>query len=369
MMILASSGYLVLAAVLGFSGAVKLRHPRAFATAIEGYRILPRSLARPAALAIALAEAGCAVLLAAPWARLAGLAVAGGLVGAFLAAMSLALARGQRIGCGCFGGSADLDTVGLPSVLRAVLLEIIVVTSVLARPARRSRGRCPGARGGADAPPRVPAGRDRAVASGLAGHRRGPGGRTRMTALWTVIVLLSVIVAVDSLAVIALARQVGLLHLRAGQRPAPLPRSRPGPQPGSSLRLDVPPGLIGSQHELILYGFVRPECGACASALPAFTEVAAGLPGNERALLVSDRDEARTRAFLAANGVSLPVLTGPHLLQANGIPATPYAVVADRVGRVIAASTASSAEQLAAVLGEARHSGQITRASAPEAAH
>ena len=125
-----------------------------------------------------------------------------------------------------------------------------------------------------------------------------------MTALWTVIVLLSVIVAVDSLAVIALARQVGLLHLRAGQRPAPLPRSRPGPHPGSSLRLDVPPGLIGSQHELILYGFVRPECGACASALAAFTEVAAGLPGNERALLVSDRDEARTRAFLAANGVS-----------------------------------------------------------------
>jgi hypothetical protein len=190
-----------------------------------------------------------------------------------------------------------------------------------------------------------------------------------MTALWTVIVLLSVIVAVDSLAVIALARQVGLLHLRSGQHPAPLSRSRPGPQPGSSLRLDVPPGLIGSQHELILYGFIRPECGACASALAAFTEVAAGLPVNERALLVSDRDEARTRAFLASNGVSLPVLTGPHLLQANGIPATPYAVVADRVGRVIAASTASSAEQLAAVLGEARHGGQITRASAPEAAH
>ena len=135
MRILASSGYLVLAVVLGFSGAVKLRHPLAFAAAIDGYRILPRALARPAALAIALAEVGCAALLAAGWTRLAGLAVAGGLVGAFLAAMTLALARGQRIGCGCFGGSADLDTVGLPSVLRAVLLEIIVVTSVLARPA------------------------------------------------------------------------------------------------------------------------------------------------------------------------------------------------------------------------------------------
>jgi hypothetical protein len=179
-----------------------------------------------------------------------------------------------------------------------------------------------------------------------------------MTALWTVIVLLSVIVAADSVVIIALARQVGLLHLRTGQHGAARPQPRPGPQPGSSLRLDVPSGLIGSQHELILYGFVRPECGACAAALPAFTEVAAGLPGNERALLVSDRDEARTRAFLAANGVSLPLLTGPQLLWANGIPATPYAVVADRVGRVIAASTASSAEQLVAVLGRARQAGR-----------
>jgi Methylamine utilisation protein MauE len=132
--ILASSGYLVLAAVLGFSGAVKLRRPLAFAAAIGSYRILPRAVARPAAVAIALAEVGCAVLLAAPWTRLAGVAVAGGLIGAFLGAMLLALARGQRIGCGCFGGTGDLDIVGLAPVLRAVLLEAIVVASALARP-------------------------------------------------------------------------------------------------------------------------------------------------------------------------------------------------------------------------------------------
>jgi hypothetical protein len=93
----------------------------------------------------------------------------------------------------------------------------------------------------------------------------------------------------------------------------------------------------------------RGPAAACGSTSrpAAFTEVAARLPAHERALLVSDSDEARTRAFLAANGVSLPLLTGPRLLQANGIPATPYAVVADRVGRVIAAGTASSIEQLA----------------------
>jgi hypothetical protein len=133
--ILGSSGYLVLATVLGFSGAVKLRHPVVFAAAIRSYRILPRPLAMPAAVAIAAAEAGCSVLLAAPWNRPAGLAIAGGLVAAFLAAMLLALARGDRISCGCFGGTGDLDTVGLPPVLRAVLLETIAVTSALARPA------------------------------------------------------------------------------------------------------------------------------------------------------------------------------------------------------------------------------------------
>jgi hypothetical protein len=133
--IIASSGYLVLAAVLGFSGAVKLRHPLAFAAAIGSYRILPRLAVRPAAAVIALAEVGCAALLAGPWTRLAGVAVAGGLVTAFLAAMLLALARGQRIGCGCFGGTGELDLVGLPSVLRAVLLEVIVVASALVRPA------------------------------------------------------------------------------------------------------------------------------------------------------------------------------------------------------------------------------------------
>jgi hypothetical protein len=56
-MVLASSGYLVLAAVLGSSGAVKLWRPLAFAAAIGSYRVLPRAVARPAAMSLALAEA------------------------------------------------------------------------------------------------------------------------------------------------------------------------------------------------------------------------------------------------------------------------------------------------------------------------
>lgn len=132
-MLLSSSGYLVLAAVLAVSGAVKLRHPRVFAGQVENYRILPGVLVWPAAVALALAETGAALLLVAPWTRTAGLILAGALIGGFLVAMSAALARGQHIPCACFGGTGELAMVGLPSLLRTALLGVIVVVSLAAR--------------------------------------------------------------------------------------------------------------------------------------------------------------------------------------------------------------------------------------------
>jgi len=185
-----------------------------------------------------------------------------------------------------------------------------------------------------------------------------------VTALWTVTVLVAILTAVDSIAVIALIRQVGLLHLRIGPQHEPQPSWGPRPpgvpQPGSLLRLDPARDVLGDgpAPDIVLLGFVRPTCGGCTSALPAFTSVASGLSGSERALLVSDADEAGTRAYLAAHGVRLPLVTGAHLLTANGIPAIPYAVVADGAGTVLAAEAATSSEQLEAVLSRARHARQ-----------
>src|SRR5258708_27076359 len=99
----ASSGYLVLAAVLGFSGVVKLRHPRALAGKIENYHIVPRAMAGWTGAVLAVTETGCAVLLLLPPARLAGLVIAGGLITAFLAAVSPALARWKHLPCPVFG--------------------------------------------------------------------------------------------------------------------------------------------------------------------------------------------------------------------------------------------------------------------------
>jgi uncharacterized membrane protein YphA (DoxX/SURF4 family) len=133
-MLVASSGYLVLAAVLGVSGVIKLRHPRVTARQIEDYQIVPRAVAPAVAAALAVAEAACALLLLVPPTRRPGLVVAGCLMVVFLVAISITLARGRRVPCACFGGEGELDTVGPPSVLRAALLGVIAVVSLLGRP-------------------------------------------------------------------------------------------------------------------------------------------------------------------------------------------------------------------------------------------
>jgi hypothetical protein len=184
-----------------------------------------------------------------------------------------------------------------------------------------------------------------------------------VTALWTVTALVAILAVVESVVVIALIRQVGLLHLRTGSHPEPQPphgqQPARGPQPGSRLQLNPARDVLGTDPapDLLLLGFVRPTCGHCTKALPAFISAASGLSGNQRALLVSDGDYAGTRAYLAAHDVALPLVTGPHLLSANGIPAIPYAVVTDSAGIVLAAGTATDAEQLESVLGRAQRDG------------
>jgi uncharacterized membrane protein YphA (DoxX/SURF4 family) len=131
-MIFASSGYLVLIAVLAFSGIGKLRHLSVFGGQVADYQLIPDKLTRPAAIAVAVAETGGAVLLALPWTRRAGAVLAIALFALFLIAMSLAWRRGRQVACGCFGGTGDLDTVGPPTIVRTALLGAIAVGTVLA---------------------------------------------------------------------------------------------------------------------------------------------------------------------------------------------------------------------------------------------
>ncbi len=93
------------------AGALKLREPADFATAISNYRLLP-TLAPYLALSLPPTEilAGAVLLVApTPWRRAAALAIAVMML-IFVIASSWAFARGIDVACGCFGSRSGSVT-------------------------------------------------------------------------------------------------------------------------------------------------------------------------------------------------------------------------------------------------------------------
>ena len=96
---------LVLAAIFGAAAVTKLRALDAFGGVVENYRLLPRGLVRPVALALPPVELAAALGLLVPATRPLAAAAAVLLLLVFAAAMAINLARGRRdIDCGCFVG-------------------------------------------------------------------------------------------------------------------------------------------------------------------------------------------------------------------------------------------------------------------------
>ena len=124
----ATAARLVLAAVLGLAGALKIGDPAASVAAVRAYQLLPESVERLVGYGLPFLEIGLAVLL------LLGLATRLAAIGAFLlmaafvAGIASAWARGLAIDCGCFGGGgtvAPADTDYLVTILRDLGLALL----------------------------------------------------------------------------------------------------------------------------------------------------------------------------------------------------------------------------------------------------
>lgn len=122
----------VVALVLLLAGAAKVRRTDEFARAVDGYKILPRTLVRPVAATLPWLELGCGLTLAVGVATRIVATVTVVLLAVFTAAMGIALLRGMRIDCGCFGATTSGRASGW-TVARNVLL-IFVALAVVARP-------------------------------------------------------------------------------------------------------------------------------------------------------------------------------------------------------------------------------------------
>ncbi|HEY0636925.1 MAG TPA: thioredoxin family protein [Pseudonocardiaceae bacterium] len=155
-----------------------------------------------------------------------------------------------------------------------------------------------------------------------------------------VVVVLSVLTLLNSVAVIGLVRQVGVLHLRV--RPMPAHGVQYGPAIGSRLAVPPPAG-----NSLVLFCFVSSRCGTCAAMLPSLRAVASTLIAGEALTLVLDEGDE----FPAGD---LPAITVANALRGSRVPGTPFLVVTDGGGVVLTAGGIGSLEQVEFLLDQGR---------------
>ncbi|HJS91851.1 MAG TPA: methylamine dehydrogenase accessory protein MauD [Steroidobacteraceae bacterium] len=163
--------------------------------------------------------------------------------------------------------------------------------------------------------------------------------------LWVVVIGLAV-------TVLALARQVGVLHERIAPVGA-LALGR-GPQTGESAPQLTAHTLAGGTVEiggpqpagaLRLLFFVSPTCPICKSLLPtvkAFTQ-------SERLemLLIGDGDVDQQRQMAERHGIELErCANAPEVGRAFQVAKLPYAVLIDTTGVIVAQGLVNSREHL-----------------------
>jgi methylamine dehydrogenase accessory protein MauD len=182
-------------------------------------------------------------------------------------------------------------------------------------------------------------------------------------------VVLWLVVAVLCATVVALARQVGTLHLRLGPRGA-LELDEEGPPLGEPIDpveladLDGDPVTIASPGEAQLLLFVSPGCSVCEQVLPALAAVADD--GGMAPYVISDADAEHTARALGGRRLRAPLVAAGGLARSLDVPGTPYALVLDSDGVVRAKGTPNNLEQVEGLADTARR--RLSAASARKAA-
>ncbi|MBT2187283.1 methylamine utilization protein MauD [Sphingobium nicotianae] len=162
---------------------------------------------------------------------------------------------------------------------------------------------------------------------------------------WVVILILGT-------ALLALARQVGVLHMRVA--PAGALTTAGGPEVGeradaiAAATLDGRTTFVGGEAhgtKLRLLMFVSAACPLCKALIP----MAKSFAHDERIALsfVGDDDPAVQREMIAKQGLErYTFINGPEVGQAYGVGKLPYAVLLDEHGAVLSKGLVNSREHL-----------------------
>jgi len=279
-------GRIVLAAVLVAASVAKLASPRSSSAALGTFGIRSSGGRWAAWAALIATELTLAAGVAAGLDLAAYLAA--GLMAAFGAAMLAAMQRGRSgAPCACFGARS---TVGWPAVARNLVLSFAFLALPLL-----------------------------------------PGGEVT-TDEWLVLGLIVALLACAGLAiaVLALAREVGMLRLRLGPGAA-LEIPDEGPAVGSRAKL-IDRFQRAPTSELALAVFVSDACHVCRGLEPAIASLA-----NDPVLAVQTFEEEAE----------------PEVWRSLEIPGSPFAIALDLDGTVLAKGTFNNLAQLESVLATA----------------
>jgi len=173
--------------------------------------------------------------------------------------------------------------------------------------------------------------------------------------LWALVIMLSVVV-------VALARQIGTLHLRLGPRGA-LEVDTEGPVLGEAAPVVEATDVSGRSVSLGEAGaaqllmFVSPGCKVCGQVLPALSSVA----GTHDLVpyVVADADEEETSRTYDGERTGAVLIPGEQAARSYAIPGTPYVVVTDDVGVVRAKGTVNNLEQVEGLADAALHRARV----------
>jgi methylamine dehydrogenase accessory protein MauD len=156
-------------------------------------------------------------------------------------------------------------------------------------------------------------------------------------------------------AVLALARQVGLLHERLS--PIGALTLDHGPKIGEAAQLlrltalsgeAITIGAASGRRQMLF--FLSPTCPICKKLIPVLHSLASAERGSLDIVLASDGDEAEHRAFWLREKLGLPYVLSPELGISFQIGKLPYAVLIDPDGRVRAKGLVNSREQIESLL-------------------
>jgi methylamine dehydrogenase accessory protein MauD len=169
-------------------------------------------------------------------------------------------------------------------------------------------------------------------------------------ALWLLVAALCVVV-------VALARQVGTLHLRLGPRGAlELAEEGPplghAPHPKESLTVDGEEQVVGGPGRAQFLLFVSPTCPICAEVLPSLPAVAS--VGRMEPIVIADVERRGARNTFHGRRIDAPVVPDPELVSTYDVPGVPYAVVLDERGIVLAKGTVNNLEQMESMIDMAK---------------